>query len=99
MTLTYIIKRPLITEQSLQDASKGIFTFEVSRSATKGQIKEAVEQFFGVTVEGVRTTTIASKPYSTRLRRRQLHTPVSKKAKVQLKKGQKIDLFDVEEAK
>jgi len=51
-----IIRRPLITEKSanLMD-SDNIYVFEVSENANKLQIKNAVEQEFGVKVLDVRT--------------------------------------------
>lgn len=97
MNLSQIIKRPLITEQSMQDASKGVFTFEVVSSANKNQISEAIEKFFGVDVLGVRTTKMPASRYKVGRRRQEKVGKSSKKARVQLEAGQKIDLFELEE--
>lgn len=92
MNLTSLIKQPLITEKSLQAASKNCFTFKVDAQATKHQIKQAVEQVFKVTVVGVRTSLITK----TIIKRGRPKLQKSwKKAIVELKSGDKIDLFDI----
>jgi large subunit ribosomal protein L23 len=54
--LHHVLVRPLITEKSSaawQDRKE--YVFEVHPQATKGQIREAMKQLFGVTVTSVRT--------------------------------------------
>ena len=54
--LHHVLVRPLITEKSSaawQDRKE--YVFEVHPEATKGQIREALKQLFGVTVTSVRT--------------------------------------------
>jgi len=93
----YLIKRPVVTEKTLQLAAKeNKYTFEVATGATKNQIVVAVEELFGVNVEMVNTV---KSQYSTkRTGRKRLTTTVApvKKAIVKLKAGQKIELFDFE---
>ena len=48
MTAYDIIKRPIITEQSMADTEMKRYTFEVAKSANKIEIAKAVEQIFGV---------------------------------------------------
>ena len=48
-----VIKRPLITEQSMDMMAENKYTFEVVKTATKPEIREAVEEIFGVKVEKV----------------------------------------------
>ena len=96
MSVAYVLKRPIITERSLAVTKEGKFTFEVDRLASKGQIKEAVESQFGVTVLSVNTMKLAGKRRRTGRRKREITYPDGKKSVVQLKKGQKIDLFEVE---
>ena len=50
-----IIRRPLVTEKSAQGAERNEVTFEVSKTATKPEIRAAVETLFGVKVLGVNT--------------------------------------------
>ncbi len=87
-----IIRRPVVTEKStlLQDEDR--FTFEVAPSATKHQIKEAVQEAFNVRVITVNTMTVRGK------RKRfgpRLSKPKSwKKAVVQLEPGSSITIFE-----
>ena len=51
-----IIKKPLITEKATSDSEKNNrFTFVVDRRANKIEIKNAVENMYGVTIRSVRT--------------------------------------------
>ena len=60
--LYQIIKRPLITEKTTQQSSLGKYVFEVSKEATKVDIKKALELLFpGRKVTEVRTVYMPSK--------------------------------------
>ena len=50
-----IIIKPIVTEQSMAAMAENKYTFVVSRSANKTEIKKAVEAIFGVNVEKVNT--------------------------------------------
>ncbi len=51
-----ILIRPIITEKAVGDSEKfNRYTFVVNKNANKIQIKEAVEETYGVTVESVKT--------------------------------------------
>ena len=50
-----IIKRPIITEQSMAETEAKKYTFEVAKSANKIEIAKAVEEIFGVKVAKVNT--------------------------------------------
>ncbi len=87
-----IIRRPVVTEKSTMLQDEGRYTFEVAPSATKHQIKEAVEEAFGVTALKVNTMTM-------RGRRKRLGPRIStsrswKKAIVQLAPGNSITIFE-----
>lgn len=57
-----ILRRPIITEKSAGLMSaQNTYVFEVSEKANKLQIKNAVEQYFGVKVTGVRTLIVRGK--------------------------------------
>ena len=56
-----IIKRPIITEQSMADTEMKRYTFEVAKSANKIEIAKAVEQIFGVKVAKVNTLNMQGK--------------------------------------
>ena len=57
-----IIKRPIITEQSMDQVADKKYTFEVDKSANKIQIKKAVEEIFKVKVQKVTTINYIGKP-------------------------------------
>ena len=61
MTAYDIIKRPIVTEQSMDQMADRKYTFEVDPSANKIEIKKAVEEIFGVTVEKVTTMNMDGK--------------------------------------
>ena len=89
-----VLRRPLITEKSnYQNTTLKQYAFEVTRTATKKEIKEAVETLFDVDV--VRVNTINS-PAKRGRRRRQMIIRSSqyKKAIVTLAQGQTIDVFE-----
>ena len=50
-----IIIKPIVTEQSMAAMAENKYTFVVSKSANKTEIKKAVEKIFGVDVEKVNT--------------------------------------------
>ena len=55
MTSHDILKRPIITEQSMEGVADKKYTFEVASDANKIQIKKAVEEIFKVKVQKVTT--------------------------------------------
>jgi len=92
----YILKRPIITEKSMQLANvHNTYTFEVDRLANKQQLKEAVEELYGVTVLRINTTTRNSGVKKTGKRRLNKQVGQVKKAMVTLKEGDHIELFDI----
>lgn len=86
-----VIKRPLRTEKSVADGEvANAYHFEVDLRANKIQIKKAVEDFFNVKVEDVRT--LVRKGKKRRVRFKLGRTKDWKKAIVKLKEGNTIDL-------
>ena len=51
-----LIRKPIITEKATLASESGAVVFEVQMSATKPQIKAAVEKLFNVKVKAVNTT-------------------------------------------
>ena len=49
-----VIIRPIITEQSMEDLDIKKYVFEVAKDANKVEIKQAIEEIFGVTVINVK---------------------------------------------
>jgi len=56
-----IILRPIITEQSMEAVDLQKYVFEVMPSANKIEIKQAIEEIFGVTVDKVTTLNMKGK--------------------------------------
>ncbi len=90
-----IIKKPVITEKSLKDAARGVFTFLVDKKANKPEIKNAVNQLFKVHAQWVTTTVVKGKKRTAGKKRKIIKAPDMKKAFVRLQKGEKIELFEV----
>ena len=88
-----IIRRPIITEQSMDQVVDRKYTFEVAKNANKIEIKKAVEEIFKVEVEKVTTMNYDGKP-----KRQGVFAGKRadwKKAVVKLKEGSKtIELFE-----
>ena len=51
-----ILIKPLMTEKSASLNQAQCYVFEVSPKATKNEIKDAIQKFFDVKVENVRTS-------------------------------------------
>ena len=90
MDYSDIIIAPVVTEKSAKNAQENIYTFKVVKSATKTQIKWAIEKAFGVEVKNVNT--LNTKPKDKRVGRYTGQTKTYKKAIVTLKDGQQIEI-------
>ena len=89
-----VIVKPVISEKSYELLSANKYTFRVHPRAHKTQVRQAVEEIFGVRVRDVRTMSVKSKPKRrgwTSGRTRQW-----KKAIVQLHPDDQIELFEGE---
>jgi large subunit ribosomal protein L23 len=84
-----VITSPLVTEKSTLGSQYGQVTFRVANSATKPQIKAAVEALFGVDVTGVNT--LVQKGKTKRFKGFVGRRSDTKKAIVTLAEGQTID--------
>jgi large subunit ribosomal protein L23 len=89
-----IIIRPLVTEKSMADVTKGKYSFVVAKFASKSAVKTAIKQMFNVTVTGVATNVVKGKSKRVGTRRIEVKNAEYKKATVTLKKGDKISLFE-----
>lgn len=61
-----VIVRPIVTEKSYQLEEEGKYVFEVAPSATKTEIRYAIESIFGVQVASVNTMNRTGKTRRTR---------------------------------
>lgn len=90
MNYRSIIKAPIITEKSSDLAQHNTYVFSVDTKANKTQIKQAIENIFGVKAENVNTINV--KPKKKRVGRYVGKTNRVKKAIVKLKEGSSIEL-------
>lgn len=75
-------------------AKNDFYTFAIDTQATKDQVAKIVAEKFGVKVVSVKTVTIQPKTKNQRTRRGTFTTAKTKKAIVQVGKGQRIALFE-----
>ena len=93
MTSYEIIKKPINTENSMDQMADKKYTFEVAKEANKIEIKKAVEEIFGVKVEKVTTMRVLGKVK--RMGANSGKRPDWKKAVVKLTENSKtIEFFD-----
>lgn len=90
-----IIIKPVITEKSMKLAKNGNYSFIVSLSATKKEIKKTVEKLFKVHITQIATVVTKGKTARVGAKRQISLLPPTKKAIVKTKAGEKIDLFEV----
>lgn len=57
-----VVLRPVITETTMMGMEEKKYTFEVLKTANKTEIKSAIEEIFGVTVEKINTLNVKGKP-------------------------------------
>ena len=92
MNAREVIIRPVISEKSYALLTANKYTFRVHDRANKTQVRQAIEEIFGVRVNGVRTAWVKPKPkrrgFSSGTRRRW------KKAVVTLHAEDSIELFE-----
>ena len=92
MNARQVIIRPVISEKSYALLAANKYTFRVHEGANKTQVRKAIEEIFGVRVDGVRAAWVKPKP-----KRRGLssgHRRKWKKAVVTLHPDDAIELFE-----
>jgi large subunit ribosomal protein L23 len=87
-----ILIRPVVSEKSYNQIAENRYTFRVHPDAHKTQVRQAVEELFGVKVTSVNIVQMPAKPK----RRGAIKgtKPGWKKAIVELKAGDKIEIFE-----
>jgi len=87
-----ILLRPVVSEKSYHQITENRYTFRVHPDAHKTQVRQAVEELFDVKVVGVNIVKMPPKPK----RRGMIKGSKSgwKKAIVELKAGDKIEIFE-----
>ena len=88
-----IIIAPIVSEKSYELIETGVYTFQVHTSASKPEIRDAVESIWGVEVAKVNTLNRPGKKKRTRGTNRVGSKPATKRAIVTLAAGE-IPLFE-----
>ena len=92
MNARQVLIRPVVSEKSYALLAANKYTFRIHPEANKTQVRQAVQDIFGVRVEDVRTVNVRPKP-----KRRGMtagRTREWKKAVVQLHPDDSIELFE-----
>ena len=92
LTSEQVVLTPVVSEKSYSGIADGRYTFKVHPDAHKTQVRQAIEELFGVHVERVNIIKVQSKP-----KRRGLFKgtrPGWKKAIVQVREGETIEIFE-----
>jgi len=87
-----ILIKPVVSEKSYHQIQENRYTFKVHKGAHKTQVRQAVEELFEVTVLSVNIIKMPAKP-----KRRGMikgTRPGWKKAVVELKAGDTIEIFE-----
>jgi len=87
-----VLLAPVVSEKSYGLIEDRKYSFKVHQDAHKTQIRQAVEELFEIRVVGVNVSTVRPKP-----KRRGMHKGVKpgwKKAIVQLRQGESIEIFE-----
>ncbi len=92
MNARAVIVRPVISEKSYELLAANKYTFRVHERAHKTQVRQAVEEIFGVRVLAVQTMSVKPKPKRRGYTSGQ--TRKWKKAVVQLHAEDSIELFE-----
>ena len=97
MTIIYeVLRRPLVTEKSsYQSGRLNQYSFIVADSATRTQVKDAIETLYDVSVVRVNIiNTSAKRGRRLRSRRLLVRKPGYKKAIITLAEGQTLQIFE-----
>lgn len=95
MDMHTLLIRPLITEKSMKESEKGKFTFVVHMEVDKKNIRKVIEDKFNVHVLQVSTRIRKGSAVRFGPKKLLVKKASQKYATVQLKAGEKIDLFDL----
>ena len=87
-----VLLAPVVSEKSYSLIEDRKYSFRVHQDAHKTQVRQAVEQLFGVTVTSVNIVKVPAKPKARNYRKG--IRPGWKKAIVQVKEGDSIEIFE-----
>ena len=88
-----LIKKPVVTEKSMANQQKRVYTFIVAPDATKPEVKHAVEKAFNVKVDGVRSIKVKGKLKRMKNQLLEGKRKDWKKVYVTLQEGSRLDII------
>lgn len=89
------LKRIIVSEKTTDLNERGQYTFLVAKTTNKNQIRQAIQDLYGVNVDRVRTISLPGKPRTFRGHHGWRHglENGTKKAIVSLVQGEKIEIL------
>jgi large subunit ribosomal protein L23 len=87
-----VLLAPVVSEKSYSLQEDRKYTFKVHKDAHRTQVRQAVEELFGVHVENVNILKVQAKPKRSGLTKGM--RPGWKKAIVQVRAGETIEIFE-----
>lgn len=91
--LSSVLYAPRVTEKAMRGSEKNVYVFEVARSATKFDVRDAIKQFYNVTPVKINIVNKSPRQFKSATTRRLKTEHGMKKAYVYLKKGDSISLM------
>ena len=91
--LSRVLVAPRITEKAMKAGERNVYAFEVSRSSTKFDVRDAVKALYGVTPVKINIVNKVPRQFKHANTRRTRTEMGIKKAYVYLKKGDTLSLI------
>lgn len=86
------LKHPIVTEKSTNLAAKyNQYVYKIEKGINKNQVKNAIQELYGVRVESVNIMNVEGKKIKAGRRQKEGKRPGFKKAIITLAPGEKID--------
>jgi large subunit ribosomal protein L23 len=92
ISATSVLVKPRITEKAANLLERNIYTFEITKGASKYDVRDAVKSLYNVTPSAIRIVNKKPRHYMSKARGRDMMESGLRKAYVYLKKGDRIDL-------
>jgi len=90
-----IILGPIVTEKSIADQSRGVYSFWISPSANKNQVAAAFKTIFSLDPISVNTSSLKGKQKTDWKKRLPIWKSNRKKAIITIAKDKKIELLNL----
>jgi large subunit ribosomal protein L23 len=88
-----VLVAPRITEKAMRQSEQNVYAFEVARTASKFEVRDAVKALYNVTPVKINIVNKTPRQFKSRTKGRRFTERGIKKAYVYLKKGDTISLI------